>query len=107
MATLTRAFDTTEPRRSASQGLSYWRRAARHLRGDQVSVFAAALLAGVALVSLAAPLAGRCWPGPHPRTVELAGNSAPGASGCPVRQPTRLYRRSARARLWQPAADGA
>ena len=70
MATLTRAFDTTEPRRSASQGLSYWRRAARHLRGDQVSVFAAALLAGVALVSLAAPLVGRAL-GLDPAAQEL------------------------------------
>jgi peptide/nickel transport system permease protein len=47
------------PATGRSAGLSYWRRAARHLRADAVTVFALFLLVVVALLSLAAPLIGR------------------------------------------------
>ena len=39
-------------------GLSYWQRAARHLRRDRVTIFAAVLLLLVTLLSLAAPFWG-------------------------------------------------
>jgi peptide/nickel transport system permease protein len=57
MATAILESATTEPRRGA--GLSYWRRALRHLRTDRISIFAGLLLTVVALVSLGAPVVGQ------------------------------------------------
>jgi peptide/nickel transport system permease protein len=57
LASLTIA--SAAPASGRSAGLSYWRRAVRHLRADGVSVFALVLLVVVALLSLAAPLIGR------------------------------------------------
>jgi peptide/nickel transport system permease protein len=68
MATLTLASATTEARRTA--GLGYWQRAVRHLRGDRVTLFAAALLCAVAIVSLGAPVIGRIL-GVDPAAQEL------------------------------------
>jgi peptide/nickel transport system permease protein len=68
MATLTLASATTEARRTA--GLGYWQRAVRHLRSDRVTLFAAALLCAVAIVSLGAPVIGRIL-GVDPAAQEL------------------------------------
>jgi peptide/nickel transport system permease protein len=57
VATLTIA--SAAPATGRSAGLSYWRRAARHLRADAVTIFALVLLVVVALLGLAAPLIGR------------------------------------------------
>lgn len=59
MAMLTRASATTEQRQLAARSLSYWQRAARHVRTDRPTIFAAVLLGTVAITSLAAPLVGR------------------------------------------------
>jgi peptide/nickel transport system permease protein len=47
-----------EPTRIAPS-LGYWQRAARHLRGDKLTIFAIVLLTIIALLSIFAPLIGR------------------------------------------------